>query len=211
MPFDQYKQQELVRPEKLAGLVDAGFTAPDVIGHVEGWRAWRVPRQPPLFGTAPKLHSASYAYYWTPRVKARAECDRGHDDHVPGETCSCGFYAAKTLDQLRQMGYSTYDENGEFVRVVGQMALWGKVIEGSQGWRAEFAYPATLFVPFEAHKLAPPLAKAYGVPVRLLNLLDPEAQPNVLVLRPVNSPREDFDDEDLGKAQRKHEAEADDD
>jgi hypothetical protein len=186
MPFG-LDDDQIVRPEKLAGLVDAGFTAPDVVGTVEGWRAWRVHRDPPAFGTAPKLHSATWSYYWTPRVKARAECHKTDGAHVPGENCSCGFYAAKTLDHLRDMGYQTYDENGEFVSVVGQMALWGKVIEGSQGWRAEFAYPATLFMPFEAWRLAKPLEKAYGVPVHLLNLLDPEAQPDIYVLREVGA------------------------
>jgi hypothetical protein len=186
-------------PEKLVGLIDAGFTAPDVVGTVEGWRVWKVAREVPLYGTAPKLHSESYDYYWAPRVKARATCNKheAHNDadsakRVPNETCTCGFYAAKTLDQLRGMHYPRYDEEGDRISVLGQMALWGKVIEGSQGWRAEFAYPARLWLPFEGFRLAKPLAKAYGVPVSLLNITDPAAQPDVLTLRPVKSPPEDF-------------------
>jgi hypothetical protein len=168
---------------KLVGLIDAGFTAPDVVGTVEGWRAWRVKLEPPRFGTAPKLMSAAFNYSWTPRVKARAECakcknpDPTANDHVPGTHCSCGFYSARTLDHLRRMGYHGYSQSSGYTSVVGQLANWGKVIPGSQGWRAEFAYPAVLFVPFEAWRLRKPLMRAYGVPCKLLNLLDPEKYP----------------------------------
>jgi hypothetical protein len=174
-----------IDPKKLAGLQDAGFTAPDVIGTVEGWRAWKVALTPPRFGGFPKLYSASENFYWAPRVKAAAECRKGckdpdptSDRHVPGTHCSCGFYSAKSLEHLRSMGYHTYDENGSNTRVVGQLANWGRVIEGGQGWRSEYAYPALLFIPFEAWRLAIPLQRAYGVPVKLLNLLDKNAVPD---------------------------------
>ena len=32
-------------------------------------------------------------------------------------------------------------------RVLGRVSLWGKVVEYDHGWRAEFAYPAELFIP----------------------------------------------------------------
>lgn len=159
----------------LAGLTDKEFRAPDLIGTVEGWRCWYLPEKTPSFGAAPKLMSVTHNYVWPPRVKARSECRR-HPDHVPGEDCTCGFYAAKTLDHLRSMGYVSCPSIGS-VTVVGQLAMWGKVIEGTQGWRGEFAYPVKLYVPFEAWRLGRPLTKAYGVPVRVLNLLDPSKQP----------------------------------
>lgn len=165
-----------VDPAKLAGLRDDSFTAPDEMGCVEGWRAWRVGRELPDFGLPPKLHSVTYDYYWTPRQKARAECQTCGPD-VPGEGCSCGFYSAKTLDHLRQMGYHTYGDEGGQVCVVGRLACWGKVVEGTQGWRTEYAYPAVLYLPFEVWRLGSRLAKAYGVPIKLLNLLDRDAQP----------------------------------
>ena len=165
-----------IQPEKLVGLSDEDFRAPDLIGTVEGWRAWNVNPTPPPFGNPPKLFSATWDYYWSPRIKARADCHkRGGQDHVPGEGCTCGFYSAKTLTHLRSMGYHVYDEGS--MTVVGRLANWGKVIEGNQGWRSEFAYPVKLYVPFEGWRLAKPLSKAYGVPVELLNLLDPTKQP----------------------------------
>ena len=164
-------------PHKLAGLTKEDFRAPDLIGTVEGWRAWKVNREPPPFGNCPKLYSASAHFYWAPKQRARAECTRGNSEHVPGEQCSCGFYSAKTLGHLREMGYHTYNQESGQITVVGRLACWGKVIEGSQGWRAEFAYPVTLYVPFEAFRLGKPLKEGYGVPVKLLNLLDPTKFP----------------------------------
>lgn len=169
----------LLDASKLAGLHDGEFAAPDLVGCVEGWRAWSVDAEPPAYGTAPKLRSATYDYVWTPRVKARASCRACTADEgpmcVPGEHCTCGFYSAKSLEHLRTMGYHLYD--GDRVCVVGQLACWGKVIEGSQGWRAEYAYPTIIYVPFEAYRLAKPISEAFGVPCKLLNLLNNASQP----------------------------------
>jgi hypothetical protein len=64
------------------------------------------------------------------------------------------------------------------VTIVGRVANWGKVVPGTQGWRAEYAYPEMLYVPFEvARYLARPVSDTYGVPVTLMNLLDPDAKP----------------------------------
>jgi hypothetical protein len=169
-----------IDPARVAA--DQHFQAPDLIEAVEGWRTWEVDPDLPEFGVAPKLRSVTHREYtWIPRQEARAVCAREPDcDHqvdsdgqpigIPGENCMCGFYAAKTLEHLQGMGYIGRVSRTGQVPVVGQLALWGKVIEGSQGWRAEKAYPVTLFVPFEHHRLARPLAKAFGVPVRLLNV-----------------------------------------
>jgi hypothetical protein len=142
----------------------------------EGWRCWKVDLELPPFGLPPKLNSVTHSFFWTPKKLARAECRRD-DSHVPGEACRCGFYSAKTLRHLQGMGYIAYNPDHGVVTIVGRVANWGKVIEGSQGWRAEKSYPVQLFVPFEAYKLAKPLADTYGVPVKLMNLLDRGATP----------------------------------
>lgn len=176
MPDPSRFDPKKARPEK-------DFRAPDLLGTVEGWRAWRIDAKLPPFGVAPKLRSATYGgYYWTPRQRAMAECDKC-GENVPGQRCSCGFYSAKTLEHLMSMAYHLYDEHegsvyaapGE-VKVVGQVANWGKVVEGSQGWRAQYSYPVRLFVPYEAARLVKPLRKAYGVPVTLKNILRREGQ-----------------------------------
>jgi hypothetical protein len=181
----------VVDPRKLTGLLNDVFEAPKLDkgsgeedGYVEGWRTWKVSRQLPLYGASVKLQSATFGdFFWTPRVKSRAECDRcdqedpetGELSGVPGEACGCGFYSAKSLEHLREMGYIGACTNDEYTSVVGKLANWGKVIEGSQGWRAEYAYPVELYLPFDAMRLGPALKKSYGVPVRLMNVLTDEA------------------------------------
>jgi hypothetical protein len=156
---------------------DPALRVPDLADAVEGWRAWQVARDLPRYGTPPKLYSATYAgYYWTPRRAAHAECRYGCEKlEIPGESCTCGFYSAKTLEHLMEMGYPSYDADGDGDRVcvIGQIACWGKVIEGTQGWRSSKAYPIKLFVPFEVAHLAKPLQAAYGCKVGLKNFIQP--------------------------------------
>lgn len=61
---------------------------------------------------------------------------------VPNRNCTCGLYAAKNLEHLRQLGYASYG-------VCGEVYLWGIVVEHRLGWRAQFAYPKSLGLPLE--------------------------------------------------------------
>lgn len=157
---------------------DENFRIPDLAEAVEGWRAWGVPVEPPLYGQLPKLYSVSHIeYFWVPQREMIAECTKENPcpvDDLPGEKCGCGFYSAKTLEHLMSMGYHQYDaEMRGMFHVVGRVANWGKVIPATQGWRAQKSYPVELFVPFEAHRLVKGLKEAYRVPVRLKNILRP--------------------------------------
>ena len=176
-------------------LPDPSFRVPDLVNAVEGWRAWGIRKDAEPYGLPPKLWSVTYGeYYWTPRRAMEAHCTHGSrglpgqrtkwerrsdsceldgGPGVPGEHCTCGFYSAKTLEHLMSMRYHLYDadESGMF-HVVGQVANWGKVIVGTQGWRAQFAYPVRLYLPYEAAHLGKALQAAYGVPVQLKNILD---------------------------------------
>lgn len=157
-------------------LPDPNFTVPDLVGTVEGWRAWGVSMELPRYNLPPKLQSVTATeHYWAPRQVMTATCTQGCED-IPNESCTCGCYSAKTLQHLLGMHYHLYKVEHGYTRVIGRVANWGKVIEGSQGWRAQHSYPIDLYVPFvAASKLAVPLGKAYGVPVRLLNTLKPPA------------------------------------
>jgi hypothetical protein len=53
--------------------------------------------------------------------------------------CTCGIYAAKSLEHLRKNGY---DRCG----IYGEVCLWGTVVEHERGWRAQLAYPKNLFL-----------------------------------------------------------------
>jgi hypothetical protein len=72
----------------------------------------------------------------------------------PGESCTCGVYALKYLrdDQPYHLG----------APVFGTVTCWGKVIEGDNGARAQFAYPSELYV--TSHRLEEQL-QDYGVPI----------------------------------------------
>jgi hypothetical protein len=59
---------------------------------------------------------------------------------LPHAKCSCGVYAAKNLEHLRQIGY---ERRG----IHGAVSLWGKLVEHKLGWRAQFAYPKSFFLP----------------------------------------------------------------
>ena len=61
-------------------------------------------------------------------------------NEVPHRKCTCGIYAAKNSQHLRQIGYA----DGS---VCGEVYLWGIVVEHKLGWRAQFAYPKSLGLP----------------------------------------------------------------
>jgi hypothetical protein len=72
-----------------------------------------------------------------------------HD--APNEHCTCGIYAASEIGECPP-GI-----------VVGKVKLWGKVIPGERGFRAEYAYPSELYV--AADLLDDEGLLAYGVPL----------------------------------------------
>src|SRR5205814_7667168 len=100
---------------------------------------------------------------------ALAEC-RLHEDPfaaavaahpVPGAACNCGFHAAR--DSADAQSYARgRDEAGTLCRILGEVSLWGHVLETEGGWRASHAYPGRLYVP--DLELAAALA-GYSVPV----------------------------------------------
>jgi hypothetical protein len=68
----------------------------------------------------------------------------GHDSHdAPQAKCTCGVYAAKSLEHLRKNGYDRFG-------IYGEVCLWGTVVEHERGWRAQRAYPKNLFLSLDA-------------------------------------------------------------
>lgn len=136
---------------------------PDGITPVVGWRAWEV-----TYGTA--LHSLHSEFVWTPGKPTRAKCTvakRRHApascrcplDAAPAANCTCGIYAARSLDTLPD-DYIT-DRNGF---VLGRVALWGRTIVHDDGWRGELAYPQAFFLRPDQEQLRPELVP-FGVPI----------------------------------------------
>ena len=109
---------------------------PDLISPIIGHRVWR--------WDAAGLRSLN-GKPWSPRQPLAAKCGavNAHDaDEPPHLECTCGVYAAKNIEHLRQLGYE-----GRGIR--GEVHLWGTVVEHELGWRAQFAYPRSLVLPHE--------------------------------------------------------------
>jgi hypothetical protein len=99
---------------------------------------------------------------------------RGRPRPVPDPECACGIYAAWLPDIGRYLSEITIGRSA-VARVLGQVSLWGSVIECERGFRAELAYPLRLFLPLDAslrddHHWDGLLAglETYGVPVEPL-------------------------------------------
>ena len=109
------------------------MSIPDYISPIVGWRVWRW-----YAGGLRSLNGKP----WSPGQPLAAKCGAGnaHDAHEPPQAdCTCGVYASKSREHLRQIGVDRYG-------VLGEVNLWGTVVEHELGWRAQFAYPKTLFL-----------------------------------------------------------------
>jgi len=167
---------------------------PDAVEPVVGWRCWRLHDSPGGF----TLASACRPVRWEPGRPLEARCELGHVP--PSRGCSCGIYAAagprlphtylpphvKAADRIRTQAILGYD----VVMAVGLADLWGDVVECEWGWRAQFAYPKSLYLPtgvrhfrrspasveiFDSARLAAALSELYRIPVVVTRSLKPEA------------------------------------
>jgi hypothetical protein len=101
---------------------------------IVAWRTWT------LVGTRDgsdvRLHPlAGDRRAWPARRPARAHCTRRGRHPVPGLGCTCGWYAMHDREGLRR---------SRDPAVLGTVAMWGRIVEHSFGYRAEFAYPQRL-------------------------------------------------------------------
>ena len=138
-----------------------------------GWRVWQVDPRP---GQA-RLRSWSQSAEWPAARRMEAGCrplfglgwrSRGHGAPQPGH--SCGIYAfrergdaEKLLAELGPVGPAA----GRLAAAIGRVSLWGRVIENTGGWRAEFAYPYDVVVCGGNRSLAAQLRARYLVDVSL--------------------------------------------
>jgi hypothetical protein len=164
------------------GLPRTPGAAPDLCEPVRGWRLWFVV----VDGGKARLMSPVYPTVWRPGRELEAACDARRrelmrpwrllppEHAAPAVRCCCGVHAVSRPGDLA--AYVPSVAGRRIVhRVVGRVSLWGEVVAGSRGWRAERAYPADLWVP-EVHinrrrlrgleAMALELAD-YGVPVHI--------------------------------------------
>lgn len=153
--------------------------APDYAEAFAAWRVWRVLACRDGY----RLASVVKSTVWPPGEPLAAEClrsplgtffrrRRAKMHAAPDAGCECGIYAGR----LARVGdYLTEPPAAAVTRVLGEVSLWGTVIECERGFRASLAYPARLYVPvdpaFAAEERWEALVaalEAYGVPVEVL-------------------------------------------
>ena len=147
-----------------------------VAGPIYGYRRWMVENG--------LLLSINDRLAWPPGVATRATCTFTLSPHFyldeggiralpsgppPQKGCSCGYYAWKSVAIAR--GDVSTQEPGF---ILGKVALWGRVIDHQDGYRAEYAYPVELYWPLPMADFPVPedirlkletTAKNYGVPL----------------------------------------------
>ena len=123
-----------------------------------GWRGWRLCHPHYLVG-------GNLVY--EPRKRHEAHC--GYDHMAPALDCTCGIYSFTSLDELCRQGYQGQE-------ILGEVYLWGRIIEHERGYRSQYAYPKKLYLgstvhhsggarSIEAAALASYLGFLYGVPM----------------------------------------------
>jgi hypothetical protein len=120
------------------------MTVPDYISPIIGYRVWRWDAAG-LKSLNGKLWSPGQPLAAVCRVAGRETFDGRAENaknapELPQTNCTCGIYAAKTFHHLCSVGYAKCGIHGE-------VYLWGTVVEHELGWRAQFAYPKSLFLP----------------------------------------------------------------
>lgn len=122
---------------------------PDAEGYYIGYRGWRVVQRVftnPNWKKSSSLSSLIPQQRWRPRVVQVASCPylgsgysyyhlRAKDMGIL-RNCMCGFYAYRSPYETQLERYTH--------QVFGAVALWGKVIVGTKGYRAQYAYPLWL-------------------------------------------------------------------
>ncbi|MHC1560813.1 hypothetical protein ACR9E3_17785 [Actinomycetospora sp. C-140] len=128
--------------------------APDLPHPILGWRTWRVGRRAQR---RTELIAPLAGLPWPSRQPMIAFC-ASPTHSPPGDRCGCGLYAVPDPGTL-DWGPSDHE-------VLGVVALWGQIVEGTRGWRASHGYPRFVVTgPGIAEEQRAALARRYGVPV----------------------------------------------
>ena len=127
--------------------------SPDYVHTITAWRGWDIDNG--------RLAALGSDATWWPKKAEQADC-RNHNHPAPQMKCACGYWSFKKFEDMVKAleGYATFTNN---VKVVGTVEIWGRVIECTNGFRSEFAYPKELWLLEEGLES---LSWSYGVPIR---------------------------------------------
>lgn len=87
-----------------------------------------------------------WTYLGMPLTIQWADQPKPADHDAPHFYCSCGLYGYKSIKCLEQ----TFEQYYKGECVLGRVALWGKIVEHKDGYRAEYGYPQVLYYPDES-------------------------------------------------------------
>jgi len=128
---------------------------PDGVEPIIAWRAWNV-----LWPY--HLVNLNNHDLWLPRERMEARCIR--EEHpegkeIPSIECTCGIYALQTKEEVQK----------QFPALVyGEVYLWGRIVEFTKGYKAQFAYPKSLYLRTkQQEEILPLVESAYGIPTKM--------------------------------------------
>jgi len=102
-----------------------------------GYRGWAVRS----VDGVPTLSSPHQSFYWQPGENIATTKKLSEDNHL-------GFYALKTPEGVFEYFYSECSPDTPiFIDVIGEVLLYGDVVDGEKGYRAEKAQVGTLLLP----------------------------------------------------------------
>lgn len=181
------------------------FEIPDSASPVLGWRTWKIEWDQDI----PLLGASTRSCIWPAGEKLVADCVLPNDvarmAHLlgsiygdsdllspshsisPDASCQCGIYALK--DAKSALQYKGI--------VFGEVKLWGKVIEGTKGYRAQYAYPSRLWIDLPKRPDLPKLEDIKDV-LRSTGLPEPDEPLAPLYETYCQRVREDWEDQ-VGK------------
>jgi hypothetical protein len=182
----------VIQPSYFGSPLDRDPVVPDGVEPIVAWRYWRVDDK-----TGRLRSLARDRTEWLPNVPFTARCRYERLDHTdarwrlvdgslwkphesPGEECRCGIYGARDLRALR-----SHPLFGFRFTVAGEVLLWGKVIRGELGYRAQYAYPRRLFVVLRSRERRAKAVESlsiYGVPVEGMHYEDFSFSPTIAVV-----------------------------
>jgi hypothetical protein len=84
-----------------------------------------------------------YGHWWTPPFPPLHA--------APQAECRCGLYASTSVKAAARFVQGRGSLREAVGAVIGQVSLWGSVVECERGWRGERAYPARLYLPLGQH------------------------------------------------------------
>lgn len=155
-----------VRVPDLVGEPIVGYRMWLVDARRQTSRGWRRAGRNPHFGALcswnwPDLLPKPWAGDGALHAECAAKPDPPHP--APSAGCRCGVWAMKGLREFEKVilvklagelldsakqywpGIPPYAEQGPWI-AVGKVKLWGTLIEGTRGYRSEFAYPSEVWL-----------------------------------------------------------------